>query len=52
MTAEANYQGGKGCCYEISRGLHVVEFQFPHYKTEGCLRMLTRRGNSQDQGLA
>lgn len=50
MIAEVNYQGGKGCCFEISHGLHVVEFQFPHYETEG-LWMLTRRGNSQDEGL-
>lgn len=51
MIAEVNYQGGKGCCFEISHGLHVVEFQFPHYETEACLWMLTRRGNSQDEGL-
>lgn len=36
VTAELNYQGGKGC-YEISHSFHMFKFQFPCYKTEGCL---------------
>lgn len=36
-AAEVNYREGKGCCYKSSHGLHMFKFQFPCYKTEGCL---------------